>query len=254
MSIFLKLLGIYKKHGYYIRTGLNPYHFNNWRDAPFTVTYQPNDYVETGGGIAPTEIFCMADIFSCVQPKNILVIGNAFGWSTLALALMNPKAKVVAIDAETEGAGNARGNELTRQLANSEGLNVEVIKGLSPQDTKSIVDKYLDGSVDFAFIDGLHTPEQQNADFEGIKPLLSEDGFLLMHDVINWQLFGAFKVLESKYENFNFKILWRTPSGMGIAYPGNLEEKLSEVIDAYSDTDQHMYDIQNIVSTDNKTF
>lgn len=76
------------------------------------------DGYSTGGGAMVTdlELFIrLAD--SMPSASSIVGIGNAFGYSTLALALLFPSAKIAVIDAETEGRANAFGSNITRQIA-----------------------------------------------------------------------------------------------------------------------------------------
>ncbi len=94
------------------------------------------------------------------QPKNIFIIGNAFGWSMVVMSLAFPNAKIVALDAGVEGKDNMLGVELTNKIANSENLNCCVEYGYSPRDTKKVVNKHFGSEkIDFVFIDGLHTNE-----------------------------------------------------------------------------------------------
>ena len=104
------------------------------------------------------------------EVEQIVIIGNAFGMSTLALASLFPKARVDAIDAEAEGAANARGSNITRAIAANHGLNVHVHRGFSPWDVPRALAHLSPGSVDLAFIDGMHTDEAQFMDFAVLHP------------------------------------------------------------------------------------
>ena len=121
MSVFTKAIKIYNDYGYGIRTGLNPYHFNNNGSLsyPFTCVYHYNssNILDTGGGISPIEAYFLETLAESYNPKNIFIVGNAFGWSTIIMALLWPKAKIVAIDSGIEGIDNFAWIELTNKIA-----------------------------------------------------------------------------------------------------------------------------------------
>jgi predicted O-methyltransferase YrrM len=54
-----------------------------------------------GGGLAIVELMFLDCLMQVIQPKNIFVIGNSFGWITLALGLMCPAARVVIVVGQT---------------------------------------------------------------------------------------------------------------------------------------------------------
>ena len=104
-----------------------------------------------------------------------VVIGNALGWSTLALAALLPESRVVALDAGFDR-NSLEGLALTNRIAAAAGWNARAVKGVSPGDVAGVVKAELGGPVDFAFIDGLHTNAQivlDHAAVEDVQP----DGF-----------------------------------------------------------------------------
>jgi len=234
MTAFTRLLDIYHRAGFQVRTGLNPYQFDNHRDAPFTALYRDGQILPTGGGVAVQEIYFFETLFEEYHPKRIFVIGNAFGWSTLLLALLNPAARVVALDCGIEGAWAKAGIDLTNRIAAAEGLPARVVFGTSPQDVDSVVAEHL-GSVDFAFIDGLHTNEQQEKDSDAVRKCASADCVYVAHDVINWHMLDGFERIAAKSPGMIARILIRTPSGIGVLSPVSLEPAIGSRLNAFCD-------------------
>ena len=230
--IFPKLIEIYSKHGYKIRTGLNP-HFFDYKFAPFTALYKNDKILGTGGGISTQEIYFFECLFSDYHPKNIFCIGNAFGWSTIALALLNPNSKIICIDAGIEGPDNNIGITLTNEIAKSENLNIQVIKGFSPKDITSIIYSHFNiDNIDFVFVDGLHTNAQQLLDYNAIIPHCSANAILLFHDVVQYNMISSFNSFQTMK---HLRLLHRTDSGMGILYPHNTSEQLIQIINTFSE-------------------
>ncbi|MBL4591805.1 MAG: class I SAM-dependent methyltransferase [Phycisphaerales bacterium] len=108
-----------------------------------------------------------------------LVIGNAYGISTMLIAHLMRPALVDAIDAETS-MGSDDGSAVTRRVAGKLGLDVRVTKGFSPQDLDSACrrEKY-----SLIFVDGEHINEQIVKDFEGIADRLTDRCVVFFHDV-----------------------------------------------------------------------
>jgi len=227
---------MYRARGLAVRTGLNPFHFNNYRDAPFTALYQGGRMLSTGGGISLQEYYvfeCLLDVWT---PANIFVIGNAFGWSTLLLACLAPQARAVALDNGVEGDDARIGIDLTNAMATEQRLNAAVVFGRSPQDVPGVVTTHLGGTIDLCFIDGLHTNDQQLADYLAIKPFLARDHIILFHDVVNWNMTESLGQIAMTTAN-RTHILMRTPSGMGIQYTPGLHDVVWPVIDMFIQAD-----------------
>lgn len=231
--VFPELIKLYKDYGYCIQTGLNP-HTLGYKFAPFTTVYKDDKQLTTGGGISLQEIYFLECLFSEYQPKNIFCIGNAFGWSSLAIALLNPDAKVVCIDAGIEGVDNDAGIELTNRIARSEKLNLSVIKGFSPGDVGYIVKECFDKPLDFVFVDGLHTNEQLLKDYNAVSKHIHPDSILLFHDIIEFKMTDAFDQIVYSF-NKQHRILHRYESGMGILLPRDPPTTFVDVINAFTE-------------------
>ncbi|MFH2139385.1 MAG: tetratricopeptide repeat protein [Pseudomonadota bacterium] len=229
-----RLIQSYKRHGYKIRGGLNPYYFDN-PDAPFMTLYRDGEPKSTGAGLAPIEILILEQILSSLpEARRILIIGNAFGWSTLAIAMSCPAARVIAIDADIEGTDSGLGRKLTEDIAREEKLDVRVVNALSPRDVASVVrDQLDDGPLDFVLIDGLHVNEQLRRDLAAVSPHMSDNGIIVLHDTLSWHMLSAVSEFSESH-GYKFQILTRSPSGMAVAYR-EAQPLTMDIIDSYVD-------------------
>ena len=142
--------------------------------------------LETGYSIEPGDVELFVALSTLAAPPRIFVVGNAWGYSTLVLACVFPSSSVDVIDAANEGADNIKGVELTRAVAESEGLDVRLHVGFSPQHTEAAMRFPAPATYGLVFLDGLHTNEQTIADFEGVRHRLDEgagDFLVVFHDV-----------------------------------------------------------------------
>jgi Methyltransferase domain len=221
-SITTELFRIYRESGYEPITGYSPYHFNNFRDSPFTIFVKNGQIVGLPNfGLALQEVMFIERFPEYIAPKNVLVIGNALGWSTVTLSLMFPKARTVAIDVD------ATGISATNELIERNKLPALAVTARSPDDVAAVVQKHLNGPVDFCLIDAIHTNEALLADFTAVRPVAAPSAIYLLHDVINWHMIDAVNRILSSY-SLKGKIFTRTPSGMGLIYPS-----ISPEFDAY---------------------
>jgi predicted O-methyltransferase YrrM len=245
MSKFVEAIKLYKRYGYDVKTGLNPYHFNGKAPLyyPFTFLFRINtvNELETGGGISPVEVYLLESLSSVYKSKNIFIIGNAFGWSTIVMALCFPNAKIVAIDAGIEGKDNMFGIELTNHIAKYENLNCIVEYGFSPQNTKEVIDKHFkDQKLDLVFIDGLHTNRQLLKDFYGVVDFCYEKTIFLFHDVINWKMKKAFLRIKNYLKQHDSMLLYRTTSGMGVSIPKDIHQSIKDVFLCFTENEKYI--------------
>jgi hypothetical protein len=226
-SIVPRLFGIYRASGYEPITGYSPFHFFNVRDVPFTTFLKDKNFWGCPG-IALQEIMFLEQFADFISPQRILVIGNAFGWSTLALALMFPNAKTVAIDP------NAHGVNFTNELITKNGLAARAVVGRSPEDVAVVVRDQLGGPADFSLIDAIHTNEAVTADFAAVRSVATDHAHFLFHDVINWNMIGGFKSILAKH-NLKGKVFTRTASGMALAYR-NITPAFENYLDCFTES------------------
>ena len=140
------------------------------------------------------------------RPLNIFAIGNSFGYSTLALALTFPHARIAVLDAhETRQGKDAnvmQGTNLTRSIIQANALNAHVHVGVSPYDTAEVLSREHmavpltpaigrgsqattsdRGGVDLVFIDGAHTDSNQWEDFASVRRHLRRGSSIaILHD------------------------------------------------------------------------
>jgi predicted O-methyltransferase YrrM len=209
------LIELYGRHGFEIMTGMQgKFVGNKLTDSTYIVK---NMTTLTGHlGISLVEIYFLETLFCDYQPKNIFVVGNSFGWSSFALALMNPNSKVVAIEIGAEPFTKewiGRTNEMAKEA----GLDVTVVQGSSPQDTAAIVRDHLDGRIDFGFVDGIHTSPAMKEDFAAIHPLLSADGIVLFHDVVVFKMMPGLDFIRDNYD-VGANVFYGTSSGAALVF------------------------------------
>jgi hypothetical protein len=150
----------------------------------------------TGYGIAYIEVIFLEELARSLTSavRNILVIGNAWGYSTLALSLAFPSAKTVAIDScPGTSLERFKGINLTNSIAASNLLSCVAVQATSPVDLPRVSHALLDGALDYVFIDGSHDYESVVSDFKGLLTLASSD-CVFFHDVVLHKLEKAFYV------------------------------------------------------------
>jgi hypothetical protein len=225
-SIVPRAFAIYRAAGFEPITGFSPYHFFNWRDAPFTLLLKGNQLVGCPG-LALQEVMFLEHFRSYVAPKRILVIGNAHGWSTVVLALTFPDAKTVAIDIDPAGV------QFTNELIAKNLLPARAITARSPDDVAAVVHEHLGGAVDFFLIDAIHTNAALLADFAATHAAAAPDALWLLHDVVNWHMIDGVTQILSRY-GLKGKVLTRTASGMALIYSA-LASEFEAYLDCFAD-------------------
>ena len=231
---------------------------DNWRDAPGTnLKRMAGRSVQEAEACVGRKFPCLELISYCFVPERILIIGNSFGWSTLLISLLWPKAEVAAMDIGLQPPGDKAqamlegmlqwlrgdepplnpkptyGIELTNELAEKHNLKARAILSSSPRDVASVAAKHLGGPPQFVFIDGYHIPPQVILDFDACYEVAGKNCVYLFHDVINWGLRDAFESCRRK-SGLEGGILWRTPTGLGLLYPKEMPE-INRVFRAFGD-------------------
>jgi len=216
MPIIARLASLYESRGIHIASGLNPSHFGNFPLAPYTWFFKNGESVTNGLGIALQEIYFLECLFARFHPQRLFTIGNSAGWSTLALALLNPTARVLAIDAGFDR--NAHdGIVFTNRVAEEEGLPVHVVEGKSPEDVPRILRAAAMAPVDFAFIDGYHSVAQVQLDFCAVRAHAAAECVYLFHDVATFALHSGIERI-TRESGLAAQLLLGTTSGMAIVY------------------------------------
>jgi len=216
VPIIARLAALYERRGIRIATGLNPSNFDNFPLAPFTWFFRDGQSLTNGLGIALQEIYFLECLFARFHPKSVFAIGNSLGWSTLALALANPDASVLAIDAGTDRQAQ-EGIRFTNRIAEEEGLPVTVVAGSSPGDVAQILRDQKTPPIEFAFIDGYHSVEQVVLDFGAVSKAAAPGCVYLFHDVENFALTPGLERIAAE-SGMHWQLLLGTTSGMAIVY------------------------------------
>ncbi|MDE2229167.1 MAG: class I SAM-dependent methyltransferase [Alphaproteobacteria bacterium] len=232
MPIIAQLVDLYRAEGIEISTGLPPHRFGGFGGAPFTWFLKDGKSLTNGLGIAMQEVYLLEHLFAAIQPRRALVIGNAFGWSTLAIAALLTGGRVVAIDSGADR-NSLEGLDLTNRIATHGKLPAKAVRGVSPQDVASIVDAELGGPVDFAFIDGLHTSEQVVLDYKAVRAKAAPDAVYLFHDVQEYGLGPAIADVE-RLAGQMATMLWATQSGMAILFDAARHPELARAVAAFA--------------------
>lgn len=238
--LFARLVEVYESQGISIRSSISPFFLpkiSSHPDTDGTFTYlidQGRNLSHAGGGISMSEVALIEDLGQLIAPRRIFGIGCSFGWSTIALALAFPNAKIKVIDVGT-GEG-VRGAEFTNRLARERGLNVVAKIAGSPEGVAPAIAEAFDGPVDFVFIDADHNDKAQYADFNAVRPYCAPDAVYLFHDVVLCGMTESFiQIWKDLGATYRPRLLTRTASGMGIVTPVASDPRLDRVLDAYVD-------------------
>ncbi|HTW51448.1 MAG TPA: class I SAM-dependent methyltransferase [Stellaceae bacterium] len=228
MPILPRLVSLYESRGIGIATGLDARYFDGLRHAPFTWFLKDGKSLTEGLGIALQEVYLLECLFARFRPRSVFVIGNSLGWSTLAIALTNPEAQVLAIDAGLDRHSRV-GIDFTNRVAAEERLTVSAAFGKSPDDVAACVAEADLPPIEFAFIDGYHSVDQVQLDFRAVKPLAAPDCVYLFHDVAAFGLTAGIERIASE-NGMRWQLLLGTPSGMAIVYnPAHSPPALADI-------------------------
>lgn len=232
MPIVGDLTEFYREEGIELCAGLAPNHADGLPWAQFTWYCRNGTKLTEHLGIALQEVYFLEHALAAYVPSRALVIGNSMGWSTLALGLLIPHGKVVAMDIASNQAMR-EGLALTNRIATRHRLPVRAVQGSSPQDVAAIVDAELGGSIDFTFIDGLHTNEQVKRDYVAAREKASPNAVFLFHDVVFCDLHAGMAEI-SKLAGRAPKLLLGTPSGMAILFDEKVHPALARAVAAFA--------------------
>ena len=142
-------------------------------------------------GISPKRAELLFRVTNYFQPSTILEIGTSLGLATSALALGNPKAKVVTI----EGCPNTA-NVAQNQLAEFDCKNVENI--ISEFESFLISENIQATNYNLIYFDGNHSKKATLAYFDLLLPTIDNDSVWIFDD-IHWspEMEEAWKIIKS---------------------------------------------------------
>ena len=235
MPILNRLVSYYETRGIGISAGLNPLRHANAPYVAFTWFIRDGESLTGGLGISLQEIYFLECLFDRYRPKSIFIIGNSWGWSTLGLSLINPQARVVAIDSGHDQ-NSLEGLDFTNRVAHEEKLNLTVVKASSPHDVSGVIAKEFGGPIDFAFIDGYHTEHQVGLDFAAVRPSAAADAVYLFHDVLEFKLAPAIARAAASVD-LPWFTLESTTSGMGILFDPARQPDVAQAITPFRASD-----------------
>eukprot|EP00929_Paragymnodinium_shiwhaense_P051745 TRINITY_DN25998_c0_g1_i3.p2 TRINITY_DN25998_c0_g1~~TRINITY_DN25998_c0_g1_i3.p2 ORF type:complete len:316 (+),score=69.29 TRINITY_DN25998_c0_g1_i3:467-1414(+) len=157
---------------------------------------------------------------------DVFIIGNAFGYSSILLALLLA-GHVDALDAEIEGTCNTAGSWLTRKIAKKAGLDLQLTSGFSPQDVPGAMRAQKYG---LAFIDGDHTEKQMLLDFYAVEPYMADSAVIVLHDIASFDLDKAVAKLPEEWRRHRvFGRNYLNLVGTVLVYRGYQEGILEEL-------------------------
>ncbi|MCV2483792.1 class I SAM-dependent methyltransferase [Flavobacterium sp. SH_e] len=148
-------------------------------------------------GISPKRAELLFRVTKYFRPENILEIGTSLGLATSALALGNPKAKVVTI----EGCPNTA-NVAQNYLAQFDCNNVENV--ISEFESFLISENIQATNYNLMYFDGNHSKKATLAYFELLLPTVDNDSVWIFDD-IHWSedMEEAWEIIKS---NPNVKV------------------------------------------------
>ena len=225
LKVFSQLYYRYNKLGFEIYGSYSPLLSVNW---PSNYVVKGNKLTCTSGGLANDEMFIMYPLLITLKPKNILIIGNGYGISTLFISLSLEKAKVVALDKY-----RTKGISITKKLLR--GLkNKHIIKASTPDDLEKIIKKYFNNKLDMVFVDAVHTNEVQTKEFSIYEKYLTNNSIVFFHDVIACNLFKSYFYLKKKYKNYSFKFLNKSSNGIAVCLRKKSYKKIEKFLKFFS--------------------
>ena len=233
-SVFADLHRRFEREGLEVYGCFSPY--PNAPRATGTYVARGETFLSTSGGISNEEATFIYALCEELAPRNILVIGNSYGFSTVFLALSNPDAKLIAFDKyRTEGIKTT--NRLLSGLKDK-----EVIQASTPDDIPKIIEDRFGGTVDLVLIDAVHTNEVQTAEFKVLDRYLSEKSIVVFHDVLSCNLLSSFYFLQKTYGDYAFSLITKSSSGIAVCVKGESSEDLRGLIRYHSTTPDKVLD------------
>lgn len=244
--VFSELNRRYNSYGMSVMGGFSPHLIDTLSSAKGNFIKKENILLSSSSGISNEEAFFIHGLSEQIMPKNILIIGNSYGFSTVFLALSNPNSNLLAFDKfRTEGI------KVTNKVMT--GLkNKLVVKGSTPDDIESLINKHFGNQkLDFILIDAVHTNEMQTAEFNILKKFLSEKSVVVFHDVIYCNLLDSYNQLKEENQDFTFKLVNKTTSGIGVCFKGKIADELQSYLDYFCVQDDDVFNFLTLMLKQN---
>jgi hypothetical protein len=231
MPCLKKLVSIYTSWGIDVAAGCAPHRYANLRKIAATWFVRDGKNLTTGFGISLQDLYFFECLFETFRPSTCFVIGNSWGWSSIAISLIIPNSKVVAIDNAIEPQ-SVEGLNFTNQVAAEEGLNLTVAQASSPHDVPVVMKNEFVTPIEFVFVDGDHTKEQVFLDFNATWPFSSRNTIFLFHDAMDWKLIDGIE-RASQVSGMPYFLLDGTTSGMAIMFDKSCHPEVEEAISPF---------------------
>jgi predicted O-methyltransferase YrrM len=178
------------------------------------------DQLRAGGTIHKDEVWALQHLLDPATDGTAYVVGASFGFSSVVLATLLPRVRVVTVDNWSEGADVAAAKAACESLAalpHDPGPRLVFATGDSPGDTPHLLSGQTGAALRLVLIDGLHTNAQLVADYEGVEPWLDEGSMVLLHDVRLFDLWAGVRAIASR-QAFDTLVQLNTSTGLVVAF------------------------------------
>jgi cephalosporin hydroxylase len=159
------------------------------------------------------------------EPKTVLEIGTARGGSLFLWAkYFDSIEHICSLDLGSHIDNFKQRTKLFRHFSDVD-MDFVIADSHLPKTRKEVADKFNGQSVDFLLIDGDHSYEGVKSDFEMYSDLVSDDGLIAFHDIVNeeWPGVGRFwREIEAQFETTE---IIREPERIGIGVIKSAPEK-----------------------------
>jgi predicted O-methyltransferase YrrM len=157
----------------------------------------------------------LANKVARIDPKTVLEIGTARGGSLfLWTQYLSSLERICSIDLGSHIDNFEERTRLFDKFADIE-MNF-VIADSHLSNTREVTERKLDQTVDFLFIDGDHSYEGVKSDFQMYRDLVSNNGLIAFHDIVNEEWPGVGRFWREIKPRFETTEIIRDPERIGI--------------------------------------
>ena len=159
--------------------------FHNWYDRSARSTEQHRGVIVTAQ--IDWELRELIKVYDKLQPKHVLEIGSQYGGTLYYWLEGADKGSVVVNIDILQNMNDTERERLPMQWATWAPVGVVQHSIIGRSDDAKVfrqVVKYLDGWIDFLFIDAVHTYEGAKFDFLTYGPLVRPGGMIVFHDLM----------------------------------------------------------------------
>ena len=227
--------------GYYLKKNDSKSNLDNY-------VAKGNKILSTAGGLSNNDTFFLFGLCELLKPKNILIIGNAYGVSTIALRLMCPNSKVISIDKF-----RTKGIRFTNSLLSKICKKSKALKASSPDNLEEISSVYFKNKIDLVFCDGFHSNKMINSEFNILKNYINPKGFFVFHDILSCGMYNGFLKIK-KNNSFKHYLVTKSNVGLGLSFnkkifKRNLRNKIINYLNFYCHKTSTMNNFKRLVNS-----